>query len=101
MKLQLVGGGRIGEALLSGLLSSGWALPEELAIVEKLHERRRFLEKDYPGVTILAGPVEADGVVVAVKPNDVESACAAVAAAGCDRVLSIAAGVNLARLQEA
>jgi len=36
-----------------------------------------------------------------VKPDDVESACAAMAAAGCDRVLSIAAGVTLARLEKA
>jgi pyrroline-5-carboxylate reductase len=91
----------MGEALLSGLLSSGWAAADELAIVEKLTDRRRYLEKEFPGVGVVADPAEADGVVVAVKPADVEAACAAVATAGCDRVLSIAAGVTLARLQSA
>ena len=44
--------------------------------------------------------VAADGAVVAVKPGDVEAACRAVAAAGVGRVLSIAAGVPLARLED-
>jgi pyrroline-5-carboxylate reductase len=50
---------------------------------------------------MLDEPARTDGAVVAVKPNDVESACVAIAAAGCDRVLSIAAGVTLARLETA
>src|SRR5262249_11589490 len=35
------------------------------------------------------------------KPGDVDAACSAVVAAGCGRVLSIAAGVPLARLEAA
>jgi pyrroline-5-carboxylate reductase len=101
MKLALVGGGRMGEALLTGLLASEWARADELAVVEKLPERRHVLEKQFPGVTIADGQLAADGVVIAVKPNDVEAACSAVAEAGCERVLSIAAGVTLDRLQDA
>jgi pyrroline-5-carboxylate reductase len=91
----------MGEALLTGLLSAGWAQPEELGVVEKLADRRTDLAKQFPGVAILDEPERTEGAVVAVKPNDVESACAAIAAAGCDRVLSIAAGVTLARLETA
>jgi pyrroline-5-carboxylate reductase len=101
MKLALVGGGRMGEALLTGLLASEWASADELAVVEKLPERRDVLEKQFPGVTIAASQLQAEGVVIAVKPSDVEAACAAVAEAGCQRVLSIAAGVTLSRLQDA
>jgi pyrroline-5-carboxylate reductase len=101
MKLLLVGGGRMGEALLTGLVASGWAEAGDLGVVEKLADRRSMLEKQFPGVTVTAEPVAADGVVVAVKPNDVEAACAAIAAAGCGRVLSIAAGVPLTRLEAA
>src|SRR5437868_9927932 len=101
MKLQLVGGGRMGEALLTGLLASGWAQPGELGVVEKLPDRRRSLEAQFPGVAILEEPEKADGAVVAVKPDDVPSACAAIAAAGVARVLSIAAGVTLPRLETA
>ncbi len=101
MKLLLVGGGRMGEALLTGLRASEWAEPEDLAVVEKLSERREVLESQFPGVVIAADFVAAAGAVVAVKPNDVEAACSAVAEAGCERVLSIAAGVTLGRLQAA
>src|SRR5580765_7791694 len=99
MKLQLVGGGRMGEALLTGLLAAGWAEPAELGVVEKLAERRDALTRLFPGVTITSEPDKADGVVLAVKPDDVEPVCASVAAAGCGRVLSIAAGVTLSRLE--
>ena len=101
MKLQLVGGGRMGEALLTGLLASGWADAADVAVVEKLADRRSALTSRFPGVVILDSPEKADGAVVAVKPDDVEPVCASVAAAGCGRVLSIAAGVTLARLERA
>jgi pyrroline-5-carboxylate reductase len=52
-------------------------------------------------VDVVAEPIAADGAVVAVKPGDVETACAALGDAGCERVLSIAAGVPLARLEAA
>jgi pyrroline-5-carboxylate reductase len=101
MKLQLVGGGRMGEALLTGLLASGWADAADVAVVEKLADRRSALTNQFPGVAILDAPEKADGAVVAVKPDDVEPVCASVAAAGCGRVLSIAAGVTIARLERA
>jgi pyrroline-5-carboxylate reductase len=91
----------MGEALLTGLLASEWAAAGELAVVEKLAERRDLLEKRFPGVTIVADQLQAEGVVVAVKPNDVDAVCAAVAEVGCERALSIAAGVTLSRLQSA
>jgi pyrroline-5-carboxylate reductase len=91
----------MGEALLTGLLAAGWAPPEDLGVVEKLADRRADLKKHFPGVVVLEDPVKADGAVVAVKPDDVGSACAAIAVAGCRRVLSIAAGVPLARLEQA
>jgi pyrroline-5-carboxylate reductase len=101
MKLQLVGGGRMGEALLTGLLASGWADASDVGVVERLADRRSALTSQFPRVTVVDAPEKADGVVVAVKPDDVEPVCAAVAAAGCGRVLSIAAGVTIARLERA
>ncbi len=100
-KLAVVGGGRMGEALPAGRLVGGWAEPQDLAVVEALPERRRELEERFVGVAVLAEPAASEGSVVAVKPNDVEAACQAVAAAGTGRVLSIAAGVPLARLEAA
>ena len=91
----------MGEALLTGLLAAGWAEPGDLGVVEKPTERRSALSAQFPGVRITAEPEKAEGVVVAVKPDDVEPACAAIAGAGCARVLSIAAGVTIARLERA
>ena len=99
MKLVIVGGGRMGEALAGGLLASGWAEPGDLAVVEKIEPRRKELADRYAGVTLAADVVTADGAVIAVKPGDVEAACRETAAAGAGRVLSIAAGVRLANLE--
>ena len=100
-KLLLVGGGRMGEALLAGLLSSGWAASaEELAVVEKLPARREELTARYPGLQVSAEPVEADGAVLAVKPPDVPDACRRLRELGTKRVLSIAAGITLSTLED-
>ena len=86
----------MGEALLGGLLAAGW---DDLGVVEKLDARRNVLAARFPSVEILRDPQAAEGAVVAVKPNDVRDACAALA--GTKRVLSIAAGVPLATLEDA
>jgi pyrroline-5-carboxylate reductase len=109
-KLVIVGGGKMGEALVAGLLAAGWAVPAEIMIVEALAARRdQLLASDglagrYPGLGVVDSPVAAEcagaGAVVAVKPADVEAACRSLAAAGVGLALSIAAGVPLARLQE-
>jgi pyrroline-5-carboxylate reductase len=101
VRLQIVGGGRMGEALLAGLVSSGWAPPAELAVVERLAPRRAELEVTFPGVAVVEEPVASEGAVVAVKPGDVAATCAALAATGTTRVLSIAAGVTIAALRDA
>lgn len=101
MKLELVGGGRMGEALLGGLLGAGWASAGELAVIEKLAERRAQLAGRFPGVLVADGAIASDGAIIAVKPSDVEEAARAVAAAGVGRVLSIAAGVPLSTLEAA
>ena len=100
-RLAVVGGGRMGEALVGGLLARGWAEAGEVCIVEARAGRRAELEELFPGVTVVGAPPRAEGVVVAVKPGDVGGACREVAAAGAERVLSIAAGVPLATLEAA
>jgi len=99
-RLAVVGGGKMGAALVAGLLSSGWAKAEEILVVEPVAGRREELAAAYPGLGV-AEQVRAGvgGAVVAVKPADVEAACRGVGRAGVARVLSIAAGVTLARLE--
>ena len=91
----------MGAALLGGLLSSGWAQPDELAVVEVLAPRRDVLAGEFPGVTVAGSTPACEGAVIAVKPHDVPGATFAAVAAGARRVLSIAAGVTLAVLERA
>jgi pyrroline-5-carboxylate reductase len=100
-ELVIVGGGNMGAALLGGLLASGRYQPDSLAVVEIVPERRRHLEAQFPGVAALETVPECRAAVVAVKPPDAPAAAAAAADAGATRVLSIAAGVKVAALQDA
>ena len=40
-KLSIVGGGKMGEALLAGLLSADWASSEDISVVEPDEARRK------------------------------------------------------------
>lgn len=100
IRLQIVGGGRMGEALLGGLLDARWAEPSELAVVERVADRRAELTRLFPGIVVSDSLVKAEGAVIAVKPGDVADTCRALAEAGAKRVLSIAAGVTTTSLQK-
>jgi pyrroline-5-carboxylate reductase len=99
VELQVIGGGRMGEALVGGLLRAGGRRLDDLRIVEPDAARRAVLGGVFPGVEVATAPGEANGTVIAVKPGDVAAACRAAGAAGSGRVLSIAAGVTLAALE--
>ena len=104
----------MGEALVAGLITAGWADPADLTVVEAMPARRSELKARFPDVAVDdAVPSGTTGVLVAVKPGDVEAACAAVSAVwggqpSSDddsaaqterRMLSIAAGVPISRLE--
>jgi len=99
LRLVIVGGGKMGTALVAGLLGAGWAEAGDLAVVEPVAARRDELTRLYPGLAVGVEVPAAMGAVVAVKPSDVGAACAEVASANIERVLSIAAGGGLAQLQ--
>lgn len=87
----------MGEALLRGLMTSGWAQQHELAVVEALPARRAELSQLYPQLEVRQEPLDGVDALLAVKPNDVTEVAKSLDA---PRVLSIAAGVRLARLEE-
>lgn len=90
----------MGEALVGGLIATGWAAPSELAVVEPMEARRKQLAAAFPGLVVTGGEPPGVDAVVAVKPGDVEAACRSLETAGAPRVLSIAAGVPTDRLEE-
>ncbi len=104
--LLVVGGGKMGEALVGGLLDARWAEPSQIAVTETSPERRAELSATgglasrYPGLRVLDGQLPpAHSVIVAVKPGDVEGVCRRLRETGVRRLLSIAAGVTLPQLE--
>ncbi|WP_211207533.1 pyrroline-5-carboxylate reductase [Mycobacterium avium] len=81
-RIAIIGGGSIGEALLSGLLRAGRQV-KDLVVVERVPERAKYLADTYSVLmTSVADAVEnASFVVVAVKPADVESVMSEIARA--------------------
>jgi pyrroline-5-carboxylate reductase len=100
-KLLVVGGGKMGSALLGGLISGGWAPVGELAVSEPDPDQRRRLTEAHPGLMVVDGMVPADGAVLAVKPDVAEAVLRTMASVRITRVLSIVAGLSSARLEAA
>ncbi|HEU5469807.1 MAG TPA: pyrroline-5-carboxylate reductase [Actinophytocola sp.] len=71
--IAVLGAGKIGEALLSGLLGGGRRV-DELMFTERHAERAKELTRRYGirAVDIAVAAAEADVLVVAVKPQDIE-----------------------------
>ncbi|HVT42075.1 MAG TPA: pyrroline-5-carboxylate reductase [Acidimicrobiales bacterium] len=108
--LLIVGGGKMGGALLGGLLANDWAAASDLTVVEPLEDRRRELEAAHPGLRTVAAPEAGllddagehlPGAVLAVKPDAAEGACRVLGATGVTRVVSIVAGIPIQRLEQA
>lgn len=103
MKLCVVGGGKMAEALVGGLISTRWALASELGVIEIAADRRSYLEQTFPGIRVAASCAEAcaddsfdvGDVLVAVKPQHVTEVANELGVGGTTRVLSIAAGVRI------
>nr|VTP03086.1 Pyrroline-5-carboxylate reductase [Mycobacterium riyadhense] len=103
-RIAIIGGGSIGEALLSGLLRAGRRV-KDLVVAERMPDRAKYLSETYSVlVTSVADAVEnATFVVVAVKPADVEAVIGdlANAAAAADNTsaeqvfVTVAAGITI------
>jgi pyrroline-5-carboxylate reductase len=74
-RIAILGTGRIGEALLSGLLSSGWRSADEIVVSDRREPHVDELAERY-GVHATLSNAEAIAdaalVVIAVKPQDIE-----------------------------
>ncbi|PXX09115.1 pyrroline-5-carboxylate reductase [Mycolicibacterium moriokaense] len=73
-RIAIIGGGSIGEALLSGMLRAGRQV-KDLVVAEKFPDRAKYLSETYSVlVTTVSDAVDtATYVIVAVKPADVGS----------------------------
>ncbi len=96
VELLIVGGGKMGEALLGGMLAAG-RNAESICVSEPISARRDELADRY-GVTTSDDVVASASAILATKPDVIPAVAGAVTAAGTDRILSIAAGVTLTTL---
>ena len=74
-RIAILGTGRIGEALVSGLLSSGWRAPADLVASTRREERVVELQERYGITATLDNTAAVSGaalVVLAVKPQDID-----------------------------
>jgi pyrroline-5-carboxylate reductase len=98
--LLIVGGGRMGGALLGGLLEAGRPT-EQLVVVEISPSRRGELEAAHPGLRVVEAAVPASAALLAVHPGETADAVRDVVEAGARRVLSVAAGVTTQAMEAA
>ena len=103
--IAILGGGKIGESLLSGLLSSGWRKPEEIVVTGRRQERIDELAERYGVETTLSNSDAVDGaafIVIAVKPQDFDVLLGEVGSelSSEQTVLSIAAAMPTAQIEK-
>ena len=101
--LAVLGGGRMGEAIIGGLLSAGSIDAANVVVGEPLAERRLTLDAAH-GVRTTASAAEAAAageiILLAVKPQVIGEVLASIAGSvGEALVVSIAAGISCARIE--
>ena len=73
MKIAFIGGGNMGEAMLSAVLNKGLATPPDISISDVSESRRQHIVQEY-GVYVTASNPEVltrgDIVVLAIKPQN-------------------------------
>jgi pyrroline-5-carboxylate reductase len=101
-RIAILGAGRIGEALLSGLLSAGWS---DIVATSRSDARATELHERY-GVTTTTSNAEAiagaDVVVISVKPQDIDALLEQIAEviSPSQTVLTVAAAIPTKRIEE-
>jgi len=103
-RIAVLGAGKIGEALISGLLSSGWRDPADIVASSRRAERVTELHERHGIVATLSNDEAVVGaalVVIAVKPQDIESLLGEIGHLVADdqTILSIAAAIPTATIE--
>ena len=102
-RVLIIGGGRMGSAILAGMMASGAVDPSDVTVANPGAEKRERLSALY-GVSCVADASEAsnpDTCILAVKPQVLRDVLAGLVASGCSDgpfaprlVISVAAGIS-------
>src|SRR5438105_11255453 len=103
-KVAILGGGKIGESLLAGLLSSDWRQPDEIVVTGRREERLRELEGRHGVRGTLSNAEAVRGaahVVFAVKQQDFDGLFGEIGGllSPEQTVLSVAAAIPTAQIE--
>ena len=103
-KVAILGGGKIGESLLAGLISSGWREPTDIVVTARREERVHELEERYGVSATLSNAEAVSGatlVVIAVKPQDFDVLLGEIGGllTAEQTVLSVAAAIPTAQIE--
>ena len=104
-RIAILGAGQIGEALLTGLLSTDWRKPDEIVVTVRREERARELAERHGVRATTSNPEAVNGaamVVIAVKPQDFDTLLGEIGGilSPEQTVLSIAAAVPTSLIEE-
>lgn len=103
MKIAFIGGGNMGEAMLSAVLDKGLSTPQAISVSDTAQARRQHLEQKY-GVAVVSSNRQAidggDVVVLAIKPQHLVGVMAELNGQLTQKqlVLSIIAGARIGTL---
>jgi pyrroline-5-carboxylate reductase len=102
--IAVLGCGKIGESLLSGLLSSGWRTADEVVVTGRRDERLTDLAERFGVRTTLSNAEAVQGaelVVIAVKPQDLDALLGEIGGLvdEAQTVLSVAAAIPTAAIE--
>jgi pyrroline-5-carboxylate reductase len=105
-KIAFLGGGNMAEALIKGMIVSGTAKPENILAADVSAERLEHLQKNYRIIIQKKNNDavrEAGIIILSVKPQVIEKVLAEIAPVVDDKklIISIAAGVSLAKIENA
>ena len=104
MKLAFIGGGVMGEAIVSGVLDAGLAKAGDISVCDVLPQRREHLTSTY-GVKAFDSPAPALAgasiAVLAVKPQEFPTAARGLTLKPGQVVMSIMAGVTIRAISAA
>ena len=96
MEIQIVGCGKMGQALLAGLVNNV-ASATEITVVESSAEARHQIARDYPGVSVVTAALPDVPTILAVKPHLAVEIAASLPPI--PQLLSVAAGITTAALE--